>query len=324
MRSACTCLLAAILSLLSCRRAPDDVHAYSIAGACSLPGYSRYIALQGQYAYVANDQGGLQIVDIADPGRPTVTGYYQSQANVQGIAVRDTFAYLALAAGPPNNGGLVILNIRDPREPAFVSQDNWFYAYNINAPDGDTQYVYIAGRYWFIVEDVSWPQYPNYARRFATAGNVHSVTVEDSLAYLACEQIGLLIYDLNQPDSLAQVGEIDTPANARDLTVQDGYAYIADGDGGLIIIDVRDPAHPVRTGAYDTPGYAQGVSVADGRAYIADGSDGLQVIDVSEPARPVYYGSLSTPYAYHVRVRDSRVYLADRDLGLLVITEDAP
>jgi len=315
-------LLTAAVSLLSCRRPSDDIHTFSIVGACSLPGYSRYLALQDAYAYVANDQGGLQIVDIADPAHPSVAGFYQTQANVQGVAVRDTFAFLALAAGPPNNGGLVIINIHDPQKPAFVSQDNWFYAYNVYAPVGDTQFVYIAGRYWFIVEDVSWPQYPNYARRFATAGNVHGVQVIDSLAYLVCEQIGLLIYNLNQPDSLAQVGEIDTPANARDLKVQGGYAYIADGDGGLVIIDVRDPAHPIKVGSYDTPGYAQGLAVNSDRAFIADGGEGLQVIDISDPAHPSYYGSLSTPYAYHVLEYNSRVYLADRDQGLLIIMED--
>ena len=324
MRPTSIFLLTAAVLLLSCRRPPEDIHTYSVIGSCPLPGYSRYLALHDTYAYVANDQGGLQIVDIADPTHPVVTGSYQTQANVQGVAVRDTFAYLALAAGPPNNVGLVIVNIRDPENPAFVSQDNWFYAYNIDAPTGDTQYVYIAGRYWFIVEDVSWPQYPNYARRFATAGNVHAAQVVDSLAYLVCEQIGLLIYNLNRPDSIAQVGEIDTPANARDVAVQNGYAYIADGDGGLVIIDVRDPAHPITAGSYDTPGYAQGIAVASGRAYIADGSDGIQVIDISVPAHPLYYGSLSTPYAYHVQEHDSRIYLADRDQGLLIISEDAP
>lgn len=313
-----------VFTLLSCRRPAHDLHTYSIVGACSLPGYSRYLALQDAYAYVANDQGGLQIIAIADPTRPSVSGFYSTQANVQGVAVRDTFAYLALAAGPPNNGGLVIVNVRDPRQPSFVSQDNWFYAYNVNAPAPDTQFVYIAGRYWFIVEDVSWPQYPNYARRFATSGNVHYVQVIDSLAYLACEQIGLLIYNLNRPDTAALVGEIDTPSNARHLSVQNGYGYLADGDGGLIIIDVRNPARPFIIGSYETPGYAQGVAVLNDRAYLACGNGGLQVIDVSDPVHPVLYGSLSTPYAYAVTVRDGDIFIADRDLGFLIIREDKP
>jgi hypothetical protein len=290
-----------------------------------LPGYPRDLDIAGDYAYVANDQGGLQIIDIRSSSSLLVVGEYFSQVNVQGIAVRDSFAYLALAAGPPNNGGLVIVNIHDPSNPVFVSQDNWFYAYNVSAPpapdSGDTQYVYIAGRYWFIVEDVSWPQYPSYARRFATSGNVRDLEIVDSLAYLAAEQVGLLIYNLNHPDSTVLIGEIDTPSNARSVFVMDGYAYIADGNDGLVIIDARDPVNPVLAGQYDTPGYAQGIHVQEGLAYVADGSEGLQVIDVSDPASPKPFGTLKTTYAYNLKIIGDTIYLVDRDQGLLLIME---
>lgn len=310
---------------VSCRRPIEELHTFTVVGQCLLPGYSRDLDIKGNFAYVANDQGGMQIVDIRDFSAPRVVGNYFSQVNVQGIAVRDSFAYLALAAGPPNNGGLVIVNVSDETNPVFVSQDNWFYAYNVTAPampaDTDTQYVFIAGRYWFIVEDVTWPQYPSYARRFATPGNVRDLEVVDSLVYLAAEQVGLLIYNLKHPDSTVLVGEIDTPSNARSVYVADGYAYIADGNDGLVIVDARDPANPLIAGQYDTPGYAQGIFVHNNLAYVADGSEGLQVIDVSDPASPKRYGSLKTTYAYSLKSIDDMIYLVDRDQGLLMITE---
>jgi hypothetical protein len=312
------------LVAVSCRRPSEELHNFEIAGQCLLPGYSRDLDIKDDYAYIANDQGGMQIVDISDPLAPNVAGEYFSQVNVQGIAVRDSFAYLALAAGPPNNGGLVMVNINDPSKPVFVSQDNWFYAYNVSAPpmpsDTDTQFVYIAGRYWFIVEDVTWPQYPSYARRFATPGNVRDLDVVDSLVFLAAEQVGLLIYNLHHPDSTVLVGEMDTPSNARSVSISDGYAYVADGNDGLIIIDVSDPENPSLAGQYDTPGYAQGICVQGGLAYIADGSEGLQIIDVSDPANPKLYGRLKTNYAYNVKYHDG-IYLVDRDQGLLIISE---
>jgi hypothetical protein len=314
-------LAVGLLILASCRRPAEELHTFGILSQCRLPGYARDLDLRGDCAYVADDQGGLQIVDIADPDRPFVVGSYFSQVNVQGIAVRDNIAYLALAAGPPNNGGLLLINIAIPKHPVFVSQDNWFYAYNVSAPANDTQYVYLAGRYWFIVEDVSWPQYPNYARRFATAGNVRNLQAVDSLVFLACEQIGLLIYNLNHPDSTAQIGEIDTPSDARGVVVQNGYAYIADGNDGLVIVDVRHPASPAIVGQYDTPGICQGVAVQDSLVYLADGAEGLQVVEASDPANPKLYGTFKTNYAYNVQVRDSLVYLVDRDLGLVIISE---
>ena len=308
--------------ILSCHRPQVETHNFVIVSECRLPGYPKDIDIKGDYAYIANDQGGLQIVDISNPDSTFIVGHYFHQTNIQGVAVRNSFAYLALAAGPPNNGGMLIVNVADPSNPTFVGQDNWFYGYNVFAPSNDSKYVYIAARYWFIVEDVSWPQYPNYARRFATPGNVHNLYVIDSLAFLACEQMGLIIYNLNNPDSTAQIGEIDTPSNARDVYVLGGYAYIADGYNGLVIIDIVNPEKPVFVSSFDTPGYAQGVFVKDNLAYLADGSNGLKVIDVSDPYNPVLYAEMDTPYAYYLYVKDSLIYLLDRDLGLVIIKEE--
>ncbi|MGB9720979.1 MAG: LVIVD repeat-containing protein [bacterium] len=310
------------LIILSCRSPQIETHNLVIISECRLPGYSREIDIKGNYAYIANDQGGLQIVDISNPESTYVVGHYYHQTNIQGVAIRDSFAYLALAAGPPNNGGMLIVNVSDPSNPTFVGQDNWFYGYNVFAPPGDSKYVYIAARYWFIVEDVSWPQYPSYARRFATPGNVRSLFVIDSLAFLACEQMGLIIYNLKNPDTTAKIGEMDTPSNARDVFVLNNIAYIADGYDGLVLIDVSNPSKPEFITNFDTPGYAQGIFVENNFAYVADGSDGLKVFDVSEPENLTLYAELKTPYAYNVFVKNGLVYLVDRDLGLVIIKEE--
>lgn len=307
---------------ITCHRPEVSLNEFVIVSKCKLPGYSIDLDIKGDYAYIANDQGGLQIVDISNPESTFVTGHYFHQTNIQGVVVRDSFAYLALAAGPPNNGGMLIVNVIDPESPTFVGQDNWFYGYNVFAPANDTKYVYIAARYWFIVEDVSWPQYPSYARRFATPGNVHNLFAIDSLVYLACEQMGLIIYNLHNPDSTAKISETDTPSNARDVYVTNGNAYIADGYDGLVIIDVSDPYNPIFINSFDTPGYAQGIFVDGKLAYIADGTSGLKIVDISDPENPVLYGELETPYAYNVMVKDGLVYLVDRDWGLVIIREE--
>jgi len=51
----------------ACHHPVEETGAYVIAGECPLPGYSRGVDIQGGYAYIANDQGGLQIVSVADP-----------------------------------------------------------------------------------------------------------------------------------------------------------------------------------------------------------------------------------------------------------------
>ncbi|MGB7054162.1 MAG: PQQ-binding-like beta-propeller repeat protein, partial [bacterium] len=145
----------------------------------------------------------------------------------------------------------------------------------------------------------------------------------DTIAYLACEQMGLQIINLAQPiDSLALVGWVDTPSNARHVYAIDNYAYVADGRGGLIIIDVTDIENPTVVSQFDTPEYANAVFVSDNRAYIGDGDGGLYVVDVSVPSQPEFYGKLPTSYANGVYVRNDTVFVADQDLGLVILVEE--
>jgi hypothetical protein len=46
-------------------------------GFCQFPGNSRGVAVQGNYAYVAN-VSGLKIVDISNPANPLEVGFYDS------------------------------------------------------------------------------------------------------------------------------------------------------------------------------------------------------------------------------------------------------
>jgi len=315
------CFIFLVVLVIFCGRpSPDENdHAFRILSVCSLPGYAEDLDIVDVLVYVADDQGGLQIIDISNPENPFVIGEYMSEKSIVGVAVRDTFAYLAV---DHNQGGVRIINVAHPEEPIFVGEDNWYYGYGVMAPQNDTMFVYVAGGYWFVVENVSDPQYPSFVRRWSTPGNIRSVYVVDSIAYLACEQMGLHIFNLAKPDSEALVGWIDTPSHARDVFVQNNLAYIADGRAGLIIIDVSNPEYPGLKGTYNTPDYANDVFVYNNLAYIADGGGGLQVINVTDPENPVFYGEIEIPYANSVYVKNDRIYVADRDIGLVIIIEE--
>lgn len=309
-----------LLLVVYCNRPeiPEAIQ-FEIRSVCSLPGYAKEIDMVGNLAYIADGQGGLQIIDVSNPDSTFVVGTYMTEREIQGVAVRDTFAYLAVGA---TNGGLMILNVVQPSDPVFVGQDPSFYAYNVVAPADDTMYVYIAARYWFHVEDVSYPEYPSFFRRFTTPGDIRGIYMVDSMVYLACEQMGIHIFNLAKPDSEAYVGWIDTPSNARNIFVRNNYAYVADGRAGLVIIDITAPETPQILSEYDTPEYANDIFIDGDYAYIADGEGGIQVIDITDPTAPELYGSIETSYAYGVYVRDDYIYVADRDMGLVIISEE--
>ncbi|OGC43095.1 hypothetical protein A2Y85_02385 [candidate division WOR-3 bacterium RBG_13_43_14] len=321
MQKSALFLILSVCFVLFCGRpeTPDNIHNYRLMDVCSLPGYAVDIDIKSDYAYIANEQGGLQIVNISNPESLYIAGSYISEKSVVGVAVRDTFAYLAIAH---SQGGLRILNISRLDQIIFVGEDNWYYAYDVVAPGSDTAFTYMAGGYWFVVEDVRYPQYPSFVRRFSTPGNAHGIWVGESLVYIACEQMGVHIFDLSNPDSTALISWIDTPSNARNLWVDGEYLYVADGRSGLVVIDISSPDNPQTVSVFDTPDYANAVMVNSGLAYIADGAGGLIVIDVTDPASPELCGEYDTPYANSVFIQDSIIWVADRDQGLLAIIEE--
>ncbi len=285
----------------------EDLREYTISGRCTLPGYTRDVFVADGYAYIADGQGGLQIVAL---NSLIIAGSLELSGYQQGITVVDSFAYLA-----SSSEGFTLVNVADVHNPRVVGYDTWFTAYDLYFDGG---FIYLAASYWFIEEDITHPDFPSYKRRCTTKGDARGVYVDGRYAYVACEEMGITIIDLGNPDSLARIGYCDTPSNARDVFVEDGYAYVADGKGGLQVLDVHDPENPFIVGGYDIKGYANRVLVKDNKAYVAAGDGGLQVFDVADPSSPSLYGECETSYAYGVFV-DGLIYVADRDLGLLVI-----
>ncbi len=89
-------------------------------------GTARDVAVQGKYAYVAAQAGGLVIVDVSDPTHPVPVGGYASddpnRGAVQGVAVAGNYAYLA-----DGYAGLFVIDVSNPTNPQRVGE--WLYSW---------------------------------------------------------------------------------------------------------------------------------------------------------------------------------------------------
>jgi len=74
----------------------DPTHPVKV-GQCHLAGAggARGVAVNGAYAYVTADDGGLRVVSIADPANPVEVGYY-AQPFADGVAVLGDYAYVGM------------------------------------------------------------------------------------------------------------------------------------------------------------------------------------------------------------------------------------
>ncbi len=74
-----------------------------LAGSYDTSGSARDVAVSGGYAYVADNDDGLVVVDVNDPTNPVRAGGYDTSGYAHGVAVAGGYAYVA-----NENSGLVV------------------------------------------------------------------------------------------------------------------------------------------------------------------------------------------------------------------------
>ena len=94
-----------------------------------LPDVVKAVALEGNFAYIANPTGGLRIINVSNPANPVTAGFVASPAmpfsEAGDIAVEDDYAYLT-----SGESGLRIIDIRQPDAPVEVG----FFATRVRLP----------------------------------------------------------------------------------------------------------------------------------------------------------------------------------------------
>jgi hypothetical protein len=286
----------------------------TVLGTADTPDNAYAVALDGTYAYVADNTSGLQVVDIASPGQPEIVGSWNSPGNGRDVLVVDGLAYLA-----DGSSGLQILDLGTPTAPQLIGS---FTA------EGFVHGVAVTGHHAFLAQsgaglravDVMDPGTPIAAGILDSDGWAEDVAVFGELACLADGNAGLLVVDISDPNALVAVGVLDTPGYARGVAFLPPYAYVADGDSGLVIVDLTSAATPVLRGRALVPGNANDVVVAGDRAYVAAGGSGLQIVDISQRDAPFLLGGRDTGGdGRGLAVAAGLAYLADGSLGLRIL-----
>lgn len=282
-------------------------------GSYNTPGEARGVAISGDVAFVADQTGGLQVVDISDPSNLTLLASLAVPGFALGIAVDGDYAFITASSS-----GLQVVDISDPANPQLVG--------SLLTP-GFASEVVVSGNHAYVADysgdlqvvDVSNPALPFLAGTYSTPGNVDGIAVDGDLAFLADENFGLSIVDVADPTNPTFVGFLDTAGSARGISVDGDLAFLADGGNGLLVIDIRVPAAPVVIGSYNTPGLAYGVVAEGNLVLVADGTSGVQLIDITASGIPVPVGSYDTGEARQVVLAGGQAFVADGTSGLRVV-----
>lgn len=325
-------LLSGTVFLLSCGK-PNDPESlkkddtsggYVIVKKVPTSGYAQDVLKNDDLLYIAQGEGGLEILDITNPEDPQIVSI--TSDGVRGystkIAMRDSIVYLAAGSF-----GVTTVNVSNPMAPTVPGS---------NSSDKPARGLHMMGNYLFVavseqgvkISDISLPAYPDPRGSISTSGYAYSLATSSDSAYMfvACGEMGMYIIDISNFEQgwpiYHEVAWCDTPGKAESITIleDESLAFLACGTAGLQIINYSDTNNMHIVGSFDGGGYAKSLIYKNQRIFMTAELAGLQVIDVSDVTNPFLIGEIATEFALGIDIDDQYIYIADETEGLIIVS----
>ncbi len=258
----------------------------------------RAIALNGDILYSANDDLGIDILDISDPAKISVAGSINiKDARTRSLNFNEDFSKLAVGT----NKGVLLFEMISSSSLKFAGR------YEMNASIFDAKFLdnsnalIIANfRYGVEILDIEKFSYPRLISSVPLEGNSCDIELDKNLptAYVATLTSALKIIDISD----IKYPNIEDRYDAHDVSMIWDIAigndplkkrlYIAKSTRGFEIVDFTNPHDRKRVSRFDTNGTVRGVAVnkAQNRIFVADGKEGFKIFDISDKRSPKKIG----------------------------------
>lgn len=262
---------------------------------------AREIVVDGNLAYLAVGDEGLQIVDIADPTEPAMVGSVRTRGFANGIAVGNGTAWIAAT-----RSGVRGYDVTDPGSPrligAVVPAE---LTYDVAIGGGVLWAASVDGLH---AVDVIDPRRPRVVSTtdVPTPWGLQRVIVRGDVLVTAAFWAGMELYDATEPQRPELIGSIfQWECPTMDVEVVGSTAALL-CESYLSIADISDPTRPVELATVeDIAGCTLPEPLAvSSRKLAAGGGDtlivandcnGLRVLDLTEPRQPEILLTRETP-----------------------------
>jgi hypothetical protein len=247
---------------------------YSESGS-SLAGGEKAEGLDaaGGYLYLAVQDYGLRIFDVAVPTSPGLVGSEPKPGGttwVLDVAVDEDNDCAYVAAG---GAGIWAVDVSNRAAPVSGATWDTGNVYAVEVYDGS---VYAAsGAGGLAVLPIIGRCALGTASFYATAHEARDVSVAGDVAFVAASE--LYAVDVSGLPTLADLGSCEVPGGAVGVATADGTrAFVAAGSRGVQVARRLSPsAGPTWVGGYDPFSSVYDVVVDGGYAYVAAGDHGL-------------------------------------------------
>jgi len=309
-------------------------YAFQVVSTTTTRGLARDVWVDGNTAYIADDQYGVTIWDVSDLKHPVMIDSIQTITGAKevGYSAETNLLFVMVA------GNVVAYNLTDKSLQiqhgngainAFrfkVLQPDTLLLIEVE-PDNDACQLMVSYK-----EPLSFPQWPyDYHSAYTPAyGRLNSLELDSNYVYFAHSQHGVSIIQYNYADigptfNATVLGRIDTPGSAQDLALSRdrNYVFVADNQTGLQVVDISNKNAPRIVGSVQPPNVNDAIRVRaiGDTAIFVEQYRGIYAINCDVPTSPHYFGTFACndPQGIFIRESDKTIFLTDLDQGLIIL-----
>lgn len=326
---------------------------FDLIGTWSSSGAANNLFILGEFAYIANGEEGLTILDLRDPSDPKEVGTVEL-GNAQNVVVKEGLAYVTTHGGTlettVEKDRMVVVDVRIPSELNILGEytpEIGFVHRSLDSIGIEEQIVYLSFDDTLIAVDVSEPSSPLLLGEYSYESNIVNpgLVVQDGIVYLLTNK--LHIVDFRDPQTPVELAGFDAGWGAN-LDILDEKLYLSGWDSGLTILDISDPGKPIKIGSFmalvgDYELIPRGaasrqtfldVTVEGDVAFLSYSfgldqgtwtqvvENGIIAVDVSDPANPALVGKYTNlDNVSSIFALDNLVYITDNTRGLFVLSQ---
>jgi hypothetical protein len=268
-------------------------------------------ALDNQYAYIAQAQRGIAIIDVSDNQAPYEASIISIEDDfLYTVSVEDNYCFI---------GGDIfyIYDITNPLAPTYVSEfSNQEDVHQIFVQES---YAYLnQGRDGVLILDISDLHNPVEIAAYTDVVEVDVIYVVNNTLFVSDDHEQLLIIDVSDKLNPTLIDSMFIN-RITGITVENNYLYLSRRSTGFTILDITDPHNP--DSLYSSPyAYAFDLVVREDTLFLLDRNSGPRVYDVSDKGHSrqlgsyYYKGSVNT-----IGLKDNYLYMLDAERGLKIL-----
>lgn len=314
----------------------SDPHNPVLLGTYHHPGQVFwFMALSGDYAYLAGYERYFLVVDISDPAQPQLLTTVSTGNNtVRGLAVDSGLLFaitfesrtlqiydisnpaspqplgrfsthhtpecLAVAGGYAYVGtsySVFIIDVSVPAMPIPVGYLQSTTIRRISALDG---FALLTSLHEVLLLDVSDPQQPFISYTYAHAPQINTSALSGNRLYLGNVFSSYVIpyvsiLEISCLDGFTTLGSYERPPDINDLASSGDIVFLAAEATSVISVNAADPEHPQKL--CELPlAVGDGPSLVEGTLlYVVTPQNQAKIIDISDPSNLTLLGSITCP-----------------------------